>query len=322
MRTSWTPLVLAGAAAVAFPACGDGPNGPEAGNEPLRTLLVHRQDTGENLLWDTDGTPAGEFAPLTRGMLPIATRPAEGAAALIDGSAIVLATLSSPEQLDTIIQPAPAALSLAAFSGDGRYVAIVAYSPTPGLLLYDRANRRVDTLSLGDANPVLPPMFSPDDRRIALITLTQLSILVTLVPLDGPGGATTHQLAVSRFTNRLIFGWPRWGGEGLQMAFRRIAEDGPDTLLVGVVDPDVEGALLDEQFRVLLASADDPDQEVGLSTASTYTLTADGTALALGAVPGSGAPHGVYLVTANMRRIRPLLDEPGQTPVYPLFIRE
>jgi hypothetical protein len=321
MRTSWTPLVLVGAA-LALPACGDGPNGPDPGDEPLRTLLVHRQDTGENQLWDTDGTAAGEFAPVTRGMLPIGTHPGEGTAALIDGSAVVLASLSSPEALDTILQPAPASLSLAAFSRNGRYVALVAYAPAPGLLLYDRANRVVDTLPLGGANPVLPPMFSPDDSRVALITLTQLSILVTIVPLEGPFGTTTRQLSVSRFLNRLVFGWPRWDADGLQIAFRRVADEGPDTLLVGIVDPDVEGALLDEQFRVLLAPDDAPNETLGLSTASTYAFTTDGTALALGAVPGSGAPHGVFIATPGMSRVRPLLDTPGQTPVFPLFIRE
>jgi len=321
MRKSWTPLALA-AFALAAPGCNDGPGEPGSEDEPVRTLLVHRQDTGENLLWDTDGTPAGEFAPVTRGMLPIGTHPGEGTAAFLDGTAIVLATLSKPEVLDTIIRPAPASQSLAAFSADGRFVAVVAYAPTPGLLLYDRANRRLDTLPMDGADPVLPPMFSPDDGRIALISLTQLSILVTIVSLDQPTSATTRQISVSRFTNRLIFGWPRWGVDGLQIAVRRVAEDGPDTLLVGVVDPDVEGALLDEQFRALMAPAGDPEAEVGLANASTYALTTDGTTLALGAVPTSGAAHGVYIVTANGSRIRPLLDAVGEYPVYPLFIRE
>jgi hypothetical protein len=321
MRTSWTPLVLV-AAVLALPGCGEGATEPDPDGEPLRTLLIHRQDTGENLLWDTDGSAAGEFAPLTRGMIPIASHPGEGTVALLDGAAIVLASLGNPDQLDTIIHPAPTSQSLAAFSGSGRFVAVVAYAPTPGLLLYDRANQRLDTLSLGAANPVLPPMFSPDDGRIALITLTPISILVTLVPLDRPASATTHQLSVSRFTNRLLFGWPRWGEDGLEIGFRRIAEVGPDTLLVGVVDPDVEGALLDERFRALMAPADDPDREIGLSEASTYALTTDGTALALGAVPGNGALHGIYIVTDTMSRIRPLLDAVGETPVYPLFIRE
>ena len=321
MRTSWTPLALA-AFALAAPGCSDGPAGPDSDHEPVRTLLVHRQDTGENLLWDTDGSPAGEFAPVTRGMLPIATHPGEGTAVLRASTAIVLATLGNPDELDTIIRPAPASQSLAAFSANGLFVAVVAYAPTPGLLLYDRANRRLDTLPLAGADPVLPPMFSPDGERIALISLTELSILVTIIPLSGPTSATTNQISVSRFTNRLIFGWPRWGEDGLQIAFRRIAPEGPDTLLVGLVDPDVEGAPLDEQFRALMAPAEDPEHEIDLAIASTYALTTDGTTLALGAVPTNGAAHGVYIVTENGSRIRPLLDAVGQYPVYPLFIRE
>src|SRR3970282_579393 len=114
------------------------------------------------------------------------------------GSAIVLTSLSDPEQLDTIIRAAPASQSLAAFSASGLLVAIVAYAPTPGLLVYDRANRRVDTLPLSGADPVLPPMFSPDDTQIALVSLTDLSIVVTVVPLANPASATTRPIAVSR----------------------------------------------------------------------------------------------------------------------------
>lgn len=321
MRKSWTPLALA-AFALAAPGCHDGPAEPGPENEPVRTLLVHRQDTGENLLWDTDGSPAGDFAPATRGMLAIGTHAGEGAAVLLNGTAIVVVTLNSPEAVDTIIRPAPASQSLAAFSTNGLFVAVVAYAPTPGLLLFDRVNRRLDTLPLAGADPVLPPMFSPDDGRIALISLTDLSILVTIVPLDRPASATTRQIAVSRFTNRLMFGWPRWGEDGLRIAFRRVAEEGPDTLLVGVVDPDTEPARLDERFRALLAPAEDPEHEVGLASASTYALTTDGTTLVLGAVPANGAAHGVYIVAGNASRIRPLLDAVGEYPVYPLFIRE
>jgi hypothetical protein len=321
MRKRWTPLLLA-AVAVAAPGCDDEPVGPESATDPVRTLLVHRQDTGENLLLDTDGTPAGEFGQATRGMLPIATHPGEGTAALLAGSAIVLTTLSDPQRLDTIIRSAPVSQSLAAFSTSGLLVAIVAYAPTPGLLVYDRANRRVDTLPLSGANPVLPPMFSPDDTHIALVSLTDLSIVVTVIPLANPAAAATRPVSVSRFTNRLIFGWPRWDDDGLRLAFRRVAQTGPDTLLVGVVNPTLEGAQLDERFRALMAPADDPEREVDFVDASTYALTTDGTALALGAVPGNGAPHGVYIMTENMSRIRPLLDAAGQYPVYPLFIRE
>lgn len=320
MRTAWTPLLTL--CAVAALGCGDTGVGPDSDADPVRTLLVHQYDTGENLLWDTDGTLAGDFGPGTRGMLPIATHPGEGTVALLNGSAIVLTTLSAPERLDTIIRPAPVPQSLGAFSRNGLFVALVAYSPSPRLLLYDRANHRLDTLSVGDADPVLPPMFSPDGSRIALISLTDLSILVTVLPIDRSAFPATRQIAVSRFTNRLIFGWPQWGDDGLRIAVRRVAPDGPDTLLVGVVDPESDGALLDERFRSLMAPADDPGHEVGLSTASTYTLTTDGTTLALGAVPGSGGPHGIFLVTETGTRIRPLFDAVDGFPVYPLFIRE
>ncbi|MDH4351248.1 MAG: hypothetical protein OEW56_08895 [Gemmatimonadota bacterium] len=326
MPKSWTPLALA-ALAVAALGCGSDANGPDPGPDPantrVRTLLVHHQDTGENTLVNTDGSAAGTFADASRGMVPIGIDPADGTAVLIDGTVITLVTLGKPDQIDTIIQPAPASLSLAAFSPNGVLVALVSYAPTAALLLYDRANRRVDTLSLAGADPVLPPAFSPDGERIALITLTDISILATVIPLDPLASAQTRRLAVSRFTNRLIFGWPRWGSDGLQIAVRRVAQEGPDTLLVGVVDPDIEGTLLTEQYRALLAPAAHPTAELDFAVESTYHLASDGQALALGAVPGTGgARHAVYLVTPGISRVQPVLDTLAQYPVFPLFIRE
>lgn len=326
MPNAWTPLILAALAATAV-ACGSDANGPDPAPDPseetVRTLLVHRQDTGENVLLNTDGSSAGSFSDATRGMVPIGIDPVQGTAVLLDGTVITLVTLGKPDEIDTIIQPAPASLSLAAFSPNGVLVALVSYAPTAALLIYDRANQLLDTLSLAGSNPVLPPAFSPDGERIALVTLTDLSILVTIIPLDPVASSLTRRLSVSRFINHMIFGWPRWGADGLQMAFRRVAQEGPDTLLVGVVDPDVEGPQLTEQYRALMAPAASPMAELDLAVESTYHLTTDGRALALGAVPGTGgARHAVYLVTPGANRVRTVLDTIAQYPVFPLFIRE
>jgi hypothetical protein len=311
--------------AVLVAGCGSDPNDPgEAGlqADQVRTLLIHRQNTGENELWDTDGTAAGTL-PSTRGMLPIGVHPGVGTIALLAGNAIVETTLDRSDDLDTLIHPVPQSMSLASFSSDARYLAIVAYAPSPGLLLYDRANRLLDTLDLGGADPALPPVFAPGDDRIVLITVTDLSILATFVYPDDPGNTSTRQVRASRLLNRPIFGWPRWIGNGLRMAFVRVAESGPDTLMVGTIFPDNPSSFLQEHYRALMAPANDPDANLDIGLASTYALTADGSTLALGAIPGDRqSPHTVYVVTQDSGRVRVLVDGPGENPVFPLFIRE
>lgn len=310
-------------AAVAF-GCGDEPTTPvEEPAPPVRTLVVHDRSTGENLLWNTDGSQAGSLAPATRGMLPIATHAGEGAIALLANDAIVVTTLGRPEEIDTVIRPAPASLSLASFSNDGRYLAVVSYAPTPGLLLHDRANRITDTLDLGGADPALPPIFSPDDRRIALITVTQLSMLATFLVPDEPGNTSTTALRASRIINRPIFGWPRWIDGGIRMAFVRVADAGPDTLLVASVFPDDPESFLEEHYRALMAPEADTATALDIGVLSTYALTGDGEVLALGAIPGSGTSlHGVFVVTPDSARVRTLVARSGTTTVFPLFIRE
>lgn len=322
MATSWTPpIALCLAAGLA--ACGDTPTGPAEVTLPVRSVLMHFANSGENQVWNTDRTSAGALSSGSAGLVPIGTHPSERIVALLDGSVIVLASLDRPGELDTIIAPAPSSHTLASFSDAGDLVAIAAYAPVPALLVYDRANRRMDTLSLGGAAPVLPPVFAPDGERLVLFSLNDLSMFATIVPRTGAVSATTVRLQFSRVVNRPVFGWPRWIGTGIRMAFVRLAGDGPDTLLVGTVFPDEPDLPMEEAYRTLLTPADDPAVALDFGSPSSYALTADGTGIVLGLVPvGGTSQHAVYYAGAGVDRPLPIVDRAGQFPVFPLFIRE
>jgi hypothetical protein len=220
-----------GAAMLLFVAagCGDGPIGPDETDAPvLRTVVFHRQDTGENVLLNSDGTDAGALDLPGGAAMPIAVSAIGYMMAVTQGDVIGLVRLDQPDRVDTIIQPRPGIRFLGSFSNDAQFLAIVTFSPSVAVLVYDRANRTVDTLPYGpggDASgsivPVLPPVFSPDDRRIVMIGASVLSLFSTVFYLDDPSRQDTHTFGFSRFLTIPVFGWPRWTDEGLLMAFLR-----------------------------------------------------------------------------------------------------
>jgi len=322
MPRSWTPLPLVSLALIAA-ACSDGPTGPEVVTPPVRSILMHFANSGVNYAWNTDRTPAGDLSLGADGLVPIGTHPSQRLVALLADQAIVLASLDRPGELDTIIAPSPSSHTLASFSATGDLVAIAAYAPVPALLVFDRVNRRLDTLPLGGVEPVLPPVFSPDGTRVILFSLTELSMFATIVPRTGTATVRTVRLRFSWLLNRPVFGWPRWVGDGVRMAFVRVVEDGPDTLLVGTVFPDDPEALMEEAYRTLLVPEDASASELRFGDASTFALTADGSGIVLGLVPvGGGSQHAVYHAAPGIPRPLPVVDSAGQYPVFPLFIRE
>ncbi len=305
---------------LAFGGCRDGTAPPP--EVPVRTILFHRQDTGENLLLNTDGSSAGAFTPAAPGMIPIGASSVGRIAVLLNGGAVVLATLDHSERLDTIINPAPAVLSLASFSRDEALVALVSYLDR-AILVYDRANHRVDTLPYGAIEPALPPLLGPDRDRVVVFSVTPLSLFITQLSRSDPNRLRTAAVGVARVITRPIFGWPLWTDDGIVMAFVRVATVGPDTLVVGRIDPDAPDAPLVELYQALMAPGSDGHVELGIGEFSTYALAADGNTLVLGAQTLAGANRqALYLVSPMAARVQPLLDVTGQNPIYPLFFRE
>jgi hypothetical protein len=316
------PLALAAAGLAPLltgAACSDAAAPPS--QPPVRTILLHRQDTGRNLLLNTDGSSAGTFGPDLPGMVPIGASAPGGVVALLDGQVIVLVTLDHPERADTIIDPAPRALGLASFSADERLVALVSYEPDSAVLVYDRANQTIDTVRYGNIEPALPPLIGPGGDRIAVLSATALSLYITSVWRSDPGLLRFDAVHVSRLVTRPIFGWPRWTADGIVLAFVRLAATGPDTLVVGRFDPDAPDVPLVELYQALLAPGSDAQPEHAVY--ATYALTGDVSSLVLGAqVAGGAGRQAIYLVSHGTAQAQTLLDAPTEFPVYPLFLRE
>jgi hypothetical protein len=212
-------------------------------------------------------------------------------------------------------------MSLAGLSDDGRFVGLVSYAPTPALLLYDLVAGAPDTIDLGGVSPVLPPVVSPDGERVALFGLTQLNFTMTVVNLEDPPRVRTEPVGASRFTTPPIFGWPRWVGDRIYLAFLRPNDSGQDTLLVGSVSPDNPGDIMEEEYRAVLALEGEGQPELALGSASTYALTPDGQALVLGAHPTRTATHhSVYVMSPSSPRARLVRDAPPAFLVFPLFV--
>lgn len=317
MLRRWTPLLLSGLWAVV--GCGNDMTAPEPA---VLTILAHYQQTGENLLINSDGHAVGSLGPETVNMVPIGAYAANGTIVLLTDDGIAVTTLSHPEAIDTVIRPRPATMSLVSFAPGGASFAFVSYTPVPAVFLYERANHKVDTLSMGGANPALPPVFSPDGQRIALITVTELSMQVTLLEPGSPSQPSTATFRVSRILNRPVFGWPRWTDDGILMAFRRVAQDGPDTLLVGIVHPDDPDFPLEERYRAVMAPADQ-QPEIVFGPSSTYALSESGDAVVVAAFASVRTnAHSLYLVRPDLTRIQIVEDDPAAQLSFAQFVND
>lgn len=313
------------AALLLLSACGDDPLGPEPPDEvpSVRTVLFHRQDTGENLLLNSDGTSAGALALPGALNVPIGVSARDRVAAIVHGTALGLVQLSEPAVVDTLFDlTADQVISFVSFSGDARFLAFVNYEPFRGVVIYDRANRSADTLDYGPRDAVLPPVFSPDNARLAIITQTPLTLYSTVVYRNDATRVVSEAFGFSRFLTIPIFGWPAWTDEGLLMAFVREGGADPDTLLSAVIDPARPGDFVHERFRAVLSPVSDERPELVFDPRSTYAYAPDGNALVLGANPNSGSAerHALYLVTRNVSRVQLLLDDPAQVPIFPNFV--
>lgn len=304
-------------------ACGgEPPSAPAEPEEKIRTLIYHRQDSQVTFIMNSDGTDhntidVGGANPA----FPLGAGPAGQAVALLGEGALLVGTIGDTRFLDTAISPLPDQHSLAGLSHDERYLALVSYVPDERLLVYDRANKSVDTLQYGGVPPVLAPAFSPDNSRIALVAANALSLFLTVITIDSPGRMQTDQLGFSRFANIPLFGWPQWTSEGLLLAVLRQATDAPDTLVSLLVDPDRPGNLPEERFRAVLSPETNSPSGISFGSWSTFSYSPDGEAIVLGAHPGSVEnQHGIYYLNRHTERIRTLVSASEQFPIYPLLI--
>ncbi len=296
----------------------DGPTGPGSKDDftsTVRSIVFYNQSMREALAITSDG--ASEPAVVApAGMVPLAVGRTGQIAAYVKGNRMLIGSLDNPTTFDTAFAPLPLQMSLAAFSHDERFLALVSFRPAEKLLIYDRADRTIDTLGYGDQPPAMAPAFSPDGRRIALFAATQLSLFLTIVDLDNQGRAVTENLPFSRFVNSPIFGWPVWNETGLNFTILHRGTNAPDTLLAVFLNPDSIFIQPEERFRVPL------DSGVTFGLQSSFQYSPDTDAIVLGAQPGDDpGRHALYFFDRGSDSTRTLLNVQGTFPVLPQIIR-
>jgi len=293
---------------LALAACGD-PTDPGSINR-IRTVLFYREDTGENHLLNSDGSGARVLPVAGANLVPVGLSSSGDEVALLRGRTLVVSAIANPGALDTVLDPVPAQMSLVAFSPDDRYIALVQYLPEPRLLIVDRAGH-VDTLRTGDRVPSLPPAFSPDGTRVALVSVTDLSTQITIITLN-TNRAPTERAGFSPFVYRLVFGWPRWTDRGLLLGTVRPGGDF-DTVAVLAVDPEQPSNHADVILRLV-------GPPLAYDAGSSYALSAGGDAVVLAAVPLLRGGRDLFYGTAQGGSLVRLLTDPGARPAFPLLL--
>lgn len=310
-------LMLLGAA-----ACGD--TSPTQPSTPtVHTIVFYRQDTGQSYLLNTDGTDLRPLPYIPQGYRPVGASRTEGVLALADANTLVLISPERPTEVDTIINPTPRPMSLVTFSADGRYVLLLSYQQPHDVLIYDRSSQTTDSIPYDDAvEPVLPPTMSPDNKYVAVVGATPLSMFVTVLDLENPARRQTTKVGYSRYYFQPVFGWPRWTSEGLLMTYLRVYQNAPDTIVSARLDPFNPGDFVNLRFEAALSPVSDARPELNFGDYSTYAYSPDGESMILGAWPADTASqrHALYLVTSGVPRVQLVLDDPTQYPMYPLFI--
>ena len=289
-------------------ACGD-PTDPGSINR-IRTVLFYREDTGENHLLNSDGTAERRVVLGATGLVPVGLSSAGSEVALLHGNALVIGNLNDPARVDTVLYPIPGSMSLVAFSPDDRYLALFQYAPDPRLLIVDRSGA-IDSFTVGEQVPDLPPVFSPDGLRVALVTVTQISVIVTMVQRED-GQLQGDPAGFSRFIYQPIFGWPRWTEDGLLLGTVREGGDG-DTLMVMVVDPDEPTRLGRPLYGV-------PSPVLEYDTGSSYAFSADGQAVVLAALPSVTARRRLYYAVRGGRLTNLTTADLTARPAFPLLL--
>lgn len=287
-------------------ACGETVEPPL---DRVRTLMYHRQDTGENYLINSDGTGGRRLEGAPAGLLPLAQSPGDDEVLYLQDAALVVGRISNPGLLDTLLVLSGGSVSLGTFSPADQYLAVVQYGTEARLLVISRAGA-VDTIPL-EAAPVLPPVFRPDGAQIALVSQTDLSIQVSIVDV-ATAQVTSHQVAFSRFTYPLLFGWPHWTDEGLLLGTLRRGQawDTVAVLALSGADPTRIPDVLFTALAPVLTYDD----------LSTYALSPEADAIALAAVPPLVGGRAIYFAPRGEPLVRVLDGGDDTRPALPVIL--
>ncbi|MEX0691623.1 MAG: hypothetical protein WD934_05355 [Gemmatimonadales bacterium] len=297
---------LPGACLLLAAACGEG-TGPDPA-AAVRTVLYYREDTGQNYLLNSDGT-AERIATTRVGLIPIGLSNGGNELAFLQGNALVIGNLEDAGRFDTLLHPIPGQISPVTFAPGDQSVAVFKYGTHPALLILHRAGP-VDTLFHGEYVPDLPPAFSPDGSRLALLSVTELSVVVTVVS-RGVEPLRAGAASFSRFIFRPRFGWPRWTERGLLLATVREGEDA-DTVAVLLVNPDDPQQITPVEWELAAPT-------LFFDAGSSYALSADGLALVFASPTAQGGPRRLYY-GARGQQLRSLLTDGSVRPAFPLLL--
>lgn len=287
--------------------------------DPVRTVVYKRAQNHGLFAVRADGT--GEVRlrvpAALDSMTPIGMSRDGGRLAFLGGDGIYTYRPADSTSLRRILARPGGQILPAGLSDDGRYLALVVFVPGRSLLISaDLTLGTLDTLPTGVTDPVLPPIFSPDNSRIAVIGANDFTLEIAQVERTTGITFATNAIGGSRFVDIPIFGWPRWiPGQGILLAVRRQPLNdptGPDTLYAVSVDPSSPGRGYRRRFAAI--------SHLRFESASTFAFSTDGNAIVYGAFAGESPSQGIFFQSPNTPEILAVLDEPGVSEIFPLVV--
>lgn len=309
--------VLAVAAAALSLSCTDRTLGPVTPPDPVRTILYSVADVPGLYAVRTDGqgearvrVPAALDTMVLLGM----SRDGGRAAFLADSGVYTYNPADTFSLVRTLARPTGQILP-ATISDDERFLAIITFARQPLIIVADLQSGSVDTLPTGVVEPVLPPVFSPDNELLAVIGANSFTLEVAMVQRASGIPLGTHPVGGSRFVDIPVFGWPRWTSDGLHLVVRRqpfTGNTGPDTLIAVTLDPANVTRGYRRRFRA--------ESELRFDVGSTFAYSSDAAAIVYSARRSVGQTHGIYFQSANTPIVQLVIDDPTNGEVFPQMV--
>lgn len=305
---------------VALAACENPTGDPFPQPDPVRTVVYKRVGVSGLFAVRADGTgevqlrlPAAADAMTQIGM----SRDGDRLALLGSDRIIYVYQPADSTSLRGVLGPLENQILPPTISDDGRYLALVVFEPTrPRLIVADLTLLQVDTLPAGVPQPALPPIFSPDNSRIAVIGVNSFTLEGAFVERTTGITSSVSRVGGSRLLDIPVFGWPRWtASQGILLAVRRkpfTGETGPDTLFAVSLDP----ADFEDGYRRRFAAI----SRLAFDDGSTFAYSSDGNAVIYGAFAPGASTQGLFFQSANTPEVRIVVDEPTVSEVFPLMV--